>query len=428
MHDVFLNVQAMPHSEEAEKSVIGLTLVEKRIPQPARELATTDFYNKYHRALWSAIIELDENGAEIDPIAAASIVKRDNALLADNLGVVEITQITRGIVAGFNPANYVLKIKQLAARRYLMKELEKQIKAIADDTDSDAIGNLKRKLSDVETHVTGKNSFTLLADILEREVKPALADLRQGITHRISTGFEAIDKEIGGGLSSSDVILVAALPGGGKSAFVLQVAVNIAKQNIPVAFLSGEMSNRENALRLLSQAAQFFNLNAATYLNESAHERLLQWVEALKVLPIYFDAKTSDLQTISKNVRALVENHGIKVLVVDYIQLLKLSKFDKQTRFERISECSQEIKRLAMELEIAVIEVAQFNREGAKSGKPKLHDLDGASQLEKDISLCFIIDRDEQTDAITLRIEKGRNTGKCSIEGRFTGMNLNFEF
>ena len=116
-------------------------------------------------------------------------------------------------------------------------------------------------------------------------------------------------------------------------------------------------------------------------------------------------------------------------MIVDYIQLLKLSKTSKAERYERITEASQEVKRIAMRFGICVIEVAQFNREGAKREKPNLSDLEGSSQLEKDISLCFILDRDAvDREKVDLRIVKGRNTGLSTIEGRFTGANLNFEF
>jgi replicative DNA helicase len=115
--------------------------------------------------------------------------------------------------------------------------------------------------------------------------------------------------------------------------------------------------------------------------------------------------------------------------VIDYIQLLKLNRVDKHTRTERITECSQEVKRIAMEYGIAVIEVAQFNREGAKSGEPTMHDLEGSSQLEKDTSLIFILDRpNPEQPNVKLRIVKGRNAGTSAIEGFFKGWRLTFDF
>ena len=115
-------------------------------------------------------------------------------------------------------------------------------------------------------------------------------------------------------------------------------------------------------------------------------------------------------------------------MIIDYLQLFKTDKMSRQKRTERIAEVSQEVKRIAMRFGLAVIEVVQFNREGAKSIKSTMHDLEGSSQLEKDASLIFIIDREENSSEVELRIVKGRNVGKCGIKGSFKDMYLDFEF
>lgn len=416
----------LPQNKDAERNLIGLTLLEGRIPLGAKDLATTDFYNPIYRAAWSAFLELDESGAEIDAISSYEILRRNYPAIAQNFTVPELVNTTTGMVR-VNENVFVSRIKLAAHKRYLMRELYAQIENLSKGGD-DSITGLKSKLDDLAVVSEPKGNFVRLAEILEREVKPALVDLRHGVTNRILTGFDSIDKLIGGGFSLSDVVVVAALAGAGKSAFVLQLAVNIAKQNIPVAFLSGEMSNKENALRLLSQASKTVNLNSSTHIYEDELTYLNQWADALKPLPVYFDSKTSDLQTARNSLRSMVEDAGVKVLIVDYVQLFKLNRFDRQSRFERISEVSQELKRSAMEYGIAIIEVAQFNRAGSKSLKTSMHDLEGSSQLEKDASLIFIIDREEDSADITLRIVKGRNSGKCELRGIYKGMILNFEF
>lgn len=408
----------LPGDEMAEKFIIGTTLADGRIPPSARDLATTDFHSPVYRAAWGAFLELDADGREIEPFAAFDIIKRTKP----NFEISHLTQTTVGMTK-FNEAIYVKKIKSESARRNKIRELWTGIEELQNGGD---ISWLKNRLEDLD--LGKQNRFRSLAEILETEVKPALIDLHRGITNRIPTGFEAIDRVIGGGLSLSDVLLVAALPSSGKSAFVLQTAVSIAKQGVPVAFLSGEMSDGENAKRLLSQAARFLNLNSAVHISSDELDFLTKWADALKTLPIHFDSKTYDLQSLARSLRSLIDETGIKVLFIDYIQLLKLNRFEKQSRYERITECSQEVKRIAMEFGIAVVEVAQFNREGAKSGKPSMHDLEGSSQLEKDTSLIFILDREENSDEVTLRIVKGRNTGTCEIKGRFTGATLNFSF
>ncbi len=419
-------INELPGNNEAELSLIGLTFVRGQVPSAAKVLATTDFYSPYLRDVWGACLELEEERQMVEPFAVHDILKRNNPGAAALWPVSSLANTSLGIPITHENV-YVEKIRSASVRRFLIRKLYDGIQSLIAG-EKGTIQSLRRELNDLEFTEEAKGNFTSLADIFEKQVKPALLDLRQGVTHKISTGFPAIDRIIGGGISLSDVMLVAGIPGGGKSAFVLQLTSNIAKQGIPVAFLSGEMSDKENAFRLLSQSSQTANLNSAVHLSDNDVEFYNKWVDALKTLPIYMDSRTYDLRTLSLSLRNMVENYGVKVLVIDYIQLMKLNRFDKHTRTERITETSQEVKRIAMEYGIAVIEVAQFNREGAKSGKPGMHDLEGSSQLEKDTSLIFIIDREEQSSNVTLRVVKGRNSGLSEVSGRFEGWKLSFEF
>lgn len=420
-----MEIKELPSDLIAEQNLIALALTCARIPDGARDVSTTDFHSGINKGLWAAFLELDEEGREIEAFSAYDIFRRDNEFHSRSFKVSDLSRMTDGMIK-VNENVFVEKIKNTAARRYAMRELYAAIEKVQSGEVS--LETLKTKIETIDSTNQPTGNFKRLGDILETQVKPALEDLRCGITHRISTGFEKIDNVIGGGLSASDVVIVAAQTGAGKSAFVLQLATNIAKQNIPVAFVSGEMSDKENGMRLLSQAAKFFNLNSATHIDEQELKFLNQWLEALKPLPIYFDSTTFDLQSLARSLRRLVASTGIKVLVIDYLQLFKVSKGDQKQRTERIAEVSQEMKRIAMELGIAVIEVVQFNREGAKSIKATMYDLDGSSQLEKDASLIFIIDRDGDSAEVSLRLVKGRNTGKFEIPGSFTGMTLNFQF
>jgi replicative DNA helicase len=415
------DINELPNNIEAERGLIGLTLVKGFVPAGARSLTTTDFYDRGNRDIWSAVLELAEEHRAVEPLAVADIVKRNGREVKAS----ELLAMSAGIPAN-HESTYVEKIRGTAIRRLIIAQLHDGINAIVRG-ERNAIANLKSTLADLEFIEDGKGSFVSMEDVVEKEVKPALYELEKGITHKIKTGWGALDRVIGGGLSLSDMMLVAALPGSGKSAFVLQLASNIAKQGYKVAFVSGEMSNKENGLRLLSQLSGTMNLNSATHIAPDERKFLCEWADEMKKLPIEWNCRTYDLRTLSANLRPLVDR-GVKVLVVDYIQLLKLDKLDKKTRTERISECSQELKRIAMEYELAVVEVAQFNREGAKSGKPTMQDLEGSSQLEKDTSLICLIDQIEDSQNVNLRIVKGRNTGQTSIEGMFEGWKLTFSF
>jgi replicative DNA helicase len=350
-----MQINELPNSEDAERNLIGLTLLNEKIPLTAREVATTDFYWPIYREAWSACLELEADGQPIEAIAVHALMSRNRPQIAAAYPVSSLSETFSGM-ANINERPIVRRIRETATRRHLIKKFNDAIQDLSNGGKG-VVQSLRRELNELEYAEESKGNFVSLSSIIDNEIKPALVALRDGISQKISTGFPAIDRIIGGGITLSDVVLVAALPGCGKSAFVLQVAVNIAKQNIPVAFLSGEMSNKENGLRLLSQAAQVMNLNSAVYIPQVEYDFLVEWADEIKGLPIYFDTRTYDLRTLSHSLRSMVDNYGIKILVIDYIQLLKPDRSSKLQRTERVAEVSQEVRRIAMEFGIGIIEV-----------------------------------------------------------------------
>jgi len=414
----------LPASTDLERHLIGQCILDGRMV--TRELSVTDFYRHSYQRMWAGICELDENGRTIGAMELYELLKSQPG--GDPPPLSEITNLTFGLIHNFRPTEWVAKLKRYAVRRHLLRELSATMIAIEDSDDVGAVlTSLETKLEQVRTGLAEKDErFVSLAEVIEFEVKPALLRLKEGQTTKISTGFPAIDQYLGGGLALTDVFVVAAHTGGGKSAFVLQMALNIGKQGVPVAFLSGEMSNEENGLRALSQEAGFMNLNSCYWLQDSSYEQLLEWADYIKNYPVYFDHKTLDTATLRAHVRAMVKEKEIKVLVVDYLQLLQLGGVNPKTRHEKITEVSLAIKRIAVEFGIALVEVVQYNREGSKSGKASMHDLEASGQIEKDASIIMLIDRENESEHVVMRFEKGRNTGKTEIPGRYEGSKLKF--
>lgn len=429
---MFNDFDELPHSEEAELNLIGSTILDGAIPVAARDIKPGDFYNINYQAVWKACLEIDQDSRSIDPFSIYELMKWNEPALTKTFSMQDLYKTTNGLYHGASgERSFADAIRQNATKRYLIKRLYQSARAIASEPGLDAVQSLVKDVADLDIRAnTRQGSFKLLRDVFDADVEPALEELHSGLrSSKIPIGFPVIDEILGGGLSTSDVLLIAGLPGSGKSALMLQTATNIAASGVPVAYVSGEMTDRENGFRMLSQASQITNLNSLQHIDANELSDLRAWSDNLKSLPIYLDSRSSDLQTIARSVRSLVENVGVKVVFLDYIQLFKLNRYESRIgRTERISEVSQEIKRIAMELGIGIVAVAQFNREGAKSGKPSMHDLEGASQLEKDASLIFIIDQERGSNAVELRIAKGRNVGTCMIPGTFTGRCLEFQF
>ena len=433
--------RSLPSSEGAERIILGTVLIDNEIMQQVAEaLEAGDFYSPLHRRVFAAMLALHATQRNINPIAIGEELKKDGPIDAIG-GVPTITNLTFGLPYLSDLSEYIETVRKKSALRKLIRTMGRLThNAMSESEDvEDVFADAQTQINEICLEVESGRAdghFVSLERVIDNDVLQALDNLRHGRTSKIPTGFRQIDLSIGG-LTLSDVLLVAADTGAGKSAFALQMAYQIAAQGIPTAFLAGEMTNAENVLRLLSQVSGVTNLNWLQHISDHEYQLLLDWATAIKNAPIYFEHRISDMQTLRTHLRSIVRRHKVKVLVIDYIQLFKMEKLDRRKRNERIAEASQEVKRLANEMGIAIIEVAQYNREGAKSGNAGLHDLEGSGQLEKDASLIFLLDlsdgefedgeRRKYREA-KLRIVKGRNVGKGECVGRFYGRSVQFDF
>lgn len=427
----------LPSATEAERIILGTVLLDNdAIQQAAEVLVPSDFYTVGNRHIYEAMLTLHAAQRPIDPLLITDELRKQGDV---NTQTSEITNLSFGLPYFPNIEEYVQAVSKKSAIRQLIKTCHGILATTTDENDAeDIIANAQQLIGNLTiTSEHRSGHFDRLDAVIERDVISALDRLRSGKSNKIKTGFPALDDACGGGITPSDVLLVAADTGSGKSAFALQMAYQIAAQNIPSAFLAGEMTNCENVLRLLSQVSGITNLNWLSRITDNEYRDLLDWAEHIKQVPLYLEHKVSDLTTLKTHLRSLVRKQGLKVLVIDYIQLFKLDKVDKRTRNERIAEASQEVKRIANELGLAIIEVAQFNREGAKKEKATLHDLEGSGQLEKDASLIFILELSEEEyyepnkvkyRVAKVRIVKGRNVGTGEVEGKFYGRSVRMEF
>lgn len=434
--------KSLPNSVDSERMILGSILMDNSLAGDVSEqLTADDFYSPLHRRVFAAMVVLQAANKQIDPILVGEELKKEGSIEAIGGGA-SITNLTLGIPYSPDLTEYVDAVRKKARVRELIRECGRITdEALAGEETSDSVlSAAQSRINDIciraDSHDKSADRFVSLATVLDNDCSKALEDLLNGHSPKIKTGFDVMDSAIGGGLSLSDVLLLAADTGAGKSALALQMAYQIARQGVPTAFLAGEMTNAENANRLLSQVSGVTNLNWLTRISSHEHDHLKQWADHIRQTPLYFDHQTSDLRSLSTYMRSLVRRQGVKVLVIDYIQLLKVDRVEKRKRNERIAEASQEVKRIANELGIAIIEVAQFNREGAKSGRATLHDLEGSGQLEKDASIVFILELDEGTFTddkgryrpAKIRVVKGRNAGTSQLDGKFYGQCLRFSF
>ena len=222
-----------------------------------------------------------------------------------------------------------------------------------------------------------------------------IASKRDSGISGLGTGFYGLDK-LTSGWQNSDLIIIAARPAMGKTAFVLSMALNIAMQNNPVAVFSLEMSNQQLVNRLISNACEISGDKIKSgHLSDLEWNQLLNRIQRLNGLPLYVDDTSGlSMMELRTKARRLVREHGIRLIVIDYLQLMTAG-IKLGSREQEVSTISRSLKQLAKELDIPVIALSQLNRKledrGNKDKRPQLSDLRESGAIEQDADIvCFI--------------------------------------
>ncbi len=415
-----------PLALDAETALLSAVVQEnERIHELVANVTPEDF-SKENRGMYAAMLELSEENSDINSITLAEKLK------------VPVSQISLPDVPAFSKLESYFKILKKRTARRRLNDLAEAIKE-SDEDPEDLIHFIDSKL-DVMREDVVKGGFRSFADVAG-DVAGKLDALRRGENPAISTGIPLLDNAMKGGGQPGELHIWAALTGGGKSALMKQLAQNIAARNIPVAILTAEMSDYEVFFRMLSPEAQvpawrISNTISTEYL-DSLDSKLL----AVADLPIWIDDRTTNIFELRARVKSLVRQHSIKVLFVDYLQLLEVqgnvTYKQMSSRQEEMSFVSRLLKKLAKELDIWVIALAQFNRkanekdEATGMSKPELHHLAESGKLEQNSDLVGIIDMAEYVVGqpirdCALRIAKYRNGPKFPLKFRFNGDYLLF--
>lgn len=438
---ISISYPSLPAAIDAEKMLIGSALLDNDRFGDFEYLTEDHFYHPMHRAVFKAMQALHARSEPLDAVLIANETAKlnngnDSAL---DIRATTIAQIAIGMPQGIALQEYI----GLVVEKYKLRSVIRRLNAVlaealqADATIEAITTQVSQTAAEVEEFAAsgsngGLGGFDTFATVIDRDVMPYLAKLNSpdGVaSEKATTGFNLLDKSIGGGFTKGDFVVIAGKTSSGKSALALQAAFNAAKAGHTAAFLAGEMTVRENALRVLSQITKQTNLASAVHLDRTEYDLMVEWAQYVREVPLYLDHRITDIRTLAAHARQLKRKANLRLLVVDYLQIFKpdLEQAAKRSRFEAISQVSFDLKRLAMELDITVIGVSQMNRVGGKASSPSMHDSDGSSQIEKDASIYIMVDREENTPNVKIRIEKGRNTGLAAMNATFIGRCVRFE-
>jgi len=421
-----------PHSEEAERSVLGSILIDRdAVVQVSDFLLPEHFYHSKHGDIYEAMIALFEAREPIDLVTLPQKLKEQKRLKSVG-GVTYLSALVEGVPSSANVKNYGEIIRDYYTRRKLISDSSNLIELSFDE--GSAIGAIldtaeQKVFSLSQQHL--KQGFlpikSILADSFDR-----LDELQKksGSLRGVATGFADVDHTLAG-LQDSNLIILAARPGTGKTAFALNIAQFASVTGrVPVGFFSLEMSKEELADRLLVGQADIDAWRLKTgKLTPTDFEKLSEAMGVLAEAPLFID-DTPGISVLEMRTKArrLKSEHEIGLIVVDYLQLMRGRNLEN--RVQEVAEISQGLKNLARELKVPVLALSQLSRavEHRGGSQPQLSDLRESGSIEQDADVVMFLYREDTEDmtSMKLNIAKHRNGALRTIDLKFRGERVKF--
>ncbi len=431
------STKSLPHNDEAEQSVLGSVLIDKDAIVSASEiLKSQDFYNDINGIIYSAMLALYEERKPIDLLTLTEQLKKDKKLKTVDSSY--LTELVESVPTAANARHYAQIIKESATKRRLILagtviselgyEDKNEVKDILDKAEAEVF-------SISQGHMT--RGFVPLKDTLTESFDRIDELQKTGEGMRgIPTGFTDLDNKLSG-MQKSNLLILAARPGQGKTAMVLNIAQNaaISKKN-SIGIFSLEMSKEELVDRLLIAQSDVDAWKLKTgRLTEDDFSKLSQAMGELAEAKIFIDDTPGlSLTEMRSKARRLQLEHDIQLLIVDYLQLVDPGRrYD--SRVQEVSMVSQALKNLARELNVPVLAASQLNRSVEHRGgdkKPQLADLRESGAIEQDADVVMFIYRPDveatgNNIPTKLLIAKHRNGPTGEVDLLFQGNRIKFQ-
>jgi len=428
-------VRIPPHDIEAEQAVLGAILIDKDAMITVSQLIIADnFYDERHRNIYDAMLSLYEERSPIDLLTLTSVLKKKKVYEKVG-GSSYLSSLTNIVPTAANSEYYAQTIREKYVRRSLIQiSAEVTDSAFTEDKEANEILNKAEqnifKIS--QEHV--KQGFIHIKETLAESFDRLEELQKTGVGLRgVETGFVDLDNLLSG-LQASNLIILAARPGQGKTAFVINIAQHVSIANKqPVGVFSLEMSKEELVDRLLVSQSDIDAWRLKTgKLTDDDFEKLSVAMGQLAEAPIFIDDTPGlSIPEMRTKARRLQAEHDLKLLIVDYLQLANPGK-KFENRVNEVSYISQSLKNMARELKIPVIGVSQLSRavEQRGGGKPQLADLRESGAIEQDADVVmFLYSPDEEFTSqriVNVLVAKHRNGPVGEKELLFRGDRIRF--
>jgi len=401
MADVAVAERTLPHNLEAERSVLGAILLHNDAFNLAAEVIDSiDFFRLAHQRIFDKMVKLAERGDAIDLVTLKEELGRSGQL-EEVGGPAYITALVDGVPRSTNVEHYARIIKEKATLRNLIYAATKIVSAAYEaEEEADVILDQAEHAIFAIADDKVRDGFVSLKDLAHASLDTIeKLHARKELITGVPTGFTDLD-EMTSGLQSSDLIIVAARPSMGKTSLVLNIAQHVGtKTDMTVGLFSLEMSKEQLFLRMLTAEARIdAHRLRGGFLGERDWGRLSQAIGTLSESKIFIDDTPSiGLLEMRAKCRRLASEHGLHLVIVDYIQLMQgRGRFENRTL--ELASISRSLKGLAKELHVPLVVLSQLSRapESRSDHRPQLSDLRESGALEQDADVVVFIYREDQ--------------------------------
>ncbi|MCM3715960.1 replicative DNA helicase [Halalkalibacter oceani] len=431
MSDLFAD-RTPPQNIEAEQAVLGaIFLADEALVTASERLAPEDFYRAAHQRVYQVMLELAEKGEPVDLVTVTAELQ-DRKWLDDIGGVAYLGDLANAVPTAANVEYYSRIVEEKSLLRRLIKVAtsiaaegyasEEEVDAILDEAEKNILDVSQRK---------NTSAFISIKDVLiETYDKIEMLQHHKGDITGIPTGFVELDR-MTAGFQRNDLIIVAARPSVGKTAFALNISQNVAtRTDENVAIFSLEMGASQLVQRMLCAEGNIDAQRMRTgALNTEDWQKLTMAMGSLAKAGIYIDdtpgIKVNDIRA---KCRRLKQEHGLGMIMIDYLQLIQGSGRSGENRQQEVSEISRSLKAIARELEVPVIALSQLSRgvESRQDKRPMMSDIRESGSIEQDADIVAFLYRDDYYDKetenqniIEIIIAKQRNGPVGTVELAF---------
>ncbi|MGL4523162.1 MAG: replicative DNA helicase [Bacilli bacterium] len=423
--------RTLPHNIEAEQAILGAIFLDPQVLITVSEIVMPeDFYRPSHNKIYSTMLKLNEKGEPVDIVTVISLLK-DQGILDDVGGITYINEIADSVPTAANAAHYSQIVEEKSVLRRLIRtattiasegyETEDNIEGLLDDSE--------RRILEVSQQKKSKAFIPIKDVLIDTYAKIEQMHNRKEDLTGIPTGFTALD-EMTSGFQPNDLIIVAARPSVGKTAFALNIAQNVAtKTDEVVVIFSLEMGADQLVMRMLCAEGNINAQNLRTgKLTDEEWRKLTMAVGSLSNANIYIDDTPGiRIGEIRSKCRRLKQEKGLGMILIDYLQLIQGNGNSRENRQQEVSEISRTLKAIARELKVPVIALSQLSRgvEQRQDKRPMMSDIRESGSIEQDADIVSFLyredyyDKETENNIIEIIIAKQRNGPVGTVELAF---------